>query len=436
MTAAPEAPAIDTSMESELGAALSSAAESAMSDAPAEAPVGDAAAPPQVEAAAPLDPAAPAPTPAAAPAAEPYKLTEDGAAYMVPKAELPTLTAHKQYAESVQNRFPTVNDAELGYLESSDFRTMRSDYLNGEQGDIDAVLGYWAGQDHTDPNLKAQFQQSFAKMAERLPQTLQKVNPQAYTKLSVGIIQAHVAALYGRAVQTGNADDLLAAQRFEWGMANADQGRLLDPERYNTGKPSPAKSTPDPLTGREQELQTREAQLLDRDWASFNKTSLDGPKWTGFYAEIDKALAPVKTQYQPVVFEALRDKIGKELIGKLQQDRAWASRHESERRAVQSAFSHLWKQRGSPDQLKATHIQPYTNDFMAQVRRLLPSIAQPLLNTAAAQPPSPATPPKPAQAATVPPRAPNGQFAPQKQERQAGYDLQSDPEFTSMFRVT
>lgn len=433
MTAAPEV-AADTSMESELGATLSSAAESAMgSDTPSgDAPAGDAPAPVAPAAAAPAESAPPADPAAPAPATEPYKLTEDGAAYMVPKAELPTLTAHKQYAESVQNRFPTVNDAELGYLESSDFRTMRADYLNGQEGDIDAVLGYWAGQDHTDPNLRAQFQQSFAKMAERLPQTLQKVNPQAYTKLSDGIIHAHIAALYGRAAQTGNADDLLAAQRFEWGMANADQGRLLDPERYNTGKPSQAKSAPDPLSGREQELQTRESELLNRDWTSFNKTSLDGPKWTGFYAEIDKALAPLEKQYQPLVFSALKEKIGKELIGKLQQDRAWASRHESERRAIQSAYSHLWKQRGSPDQLKATHVQPYTNDFMAQVRRLLPSIAQPLLNTAA----KPATPPKPAPAATVPPRAPNGQFAQQKQERQAGYDLQSDPEFTSMFRVT
>ena len=65
---------------------------------------------------------------------------------------------------------------------------------------------------------------------------------------------------------------------------------------------------------RQTDLDKRESFLLKRDFDGFNQTQLDGPKWTQFHSEIDKALAPVKDKYAPQVYDGIRMKIEKDLI--------------------------------------------------------------------------------------------------------------------------
>lgn len=412
-------------MEAELGSALTGAAESVLGGE------GDGGKPeepaqPAAEPAPPAESAPPATPPAAAPPAEAgqYKLAPDGSSYLVPKAELPALTGMKQYAEKVQERFPTTNDAELGYLESSDFRAIRSDFLSGDDANLDAVLGYWAGRDSKDPQEQAQFRESFARMAARMPETLKNVNPDAYQKLGDSFVNSRIESAYARATETGDPEDLLAAQRLDWGHTG----------RYKTELPKhdPQAAAAAKIAADSKALEQRTAATLNRDWASFNKTSLEGPKWQAFNAEIDKALAPVKDSYDATVFNALRDHIGKALTAKMQEDYEWARNHGNDLNSLQAAYKQRWNQQKNADDLKPS-IQTYTNDFMARVRRHLPSIAAPILSKAPAK--QAGANPKAAPPANPQPpveRAANGQFQPQKGKF---YDLNSDPDFTAAFKV-
>lgn len=429
IAAPPDAGAVDTSFEADLASAVGDAVASVpLEPAQAEAPpAGEAATPP------PPSPAPQTAPPASeAPVTEPsvpdatgisYPVSPDGKAYMVPKAEMGTLNGVKQYAEAVQNRFPTANDAEAAYLASSDFRAIQSDFLGG---DVQHVLNFFAGKDHSDPMAAAQYRQSFAAMAQKMPEVLKGVDEQAYSKMGDGFVQQRIDAAYQIAAETGNNDDLLAAQRLDWGVTG----------QYKTELPKhdPVKVEQERIAARAKEVEQRETGLMDRDWTSFNQNSLEGPKWQQFHSEIEKALAPVKDKYDPIVFDSVKDKIASSVINKLKGDYEWARTHENERKALESNYRQLWKEQKPSEGLKP-RIQAYTNDFMARVRRQLPAIAAPLLSkatasqNAVAQPPKPAAPP-----ATPVQRAANGQFVPKPQEGR--YDIFSDPDFTSAFKVS
>lgn len=438
MTAAPPADSGSTSVDAELGEIFQGAAETVLADestesAAPETPPGEAPTP----APAPGTPAPEAPPGEGAPS---YQLTEDGANYLVPKAELATFTGVKQYADAVQNRFPTANDAELGFLEATDFRDMRNDFLSGDDSDIQKMLGFWSGANHNNPQTKAQFQQSFARMATSMPDVLQKVNPEAHGKFVDSVIGSQIEAAYQVAAQTGDPIDLQRAQYLEWGATHKVRGEH-DPATgvYKYDPKQVQAKQPDPNDARVQELDAREKAIFERDWNSFDKAYVNGskgPKWSAFHAELDKTLAPIKKNYEdrgesPVVFEALRDRIQKDLLAELQKDTQWVSQHQGETQAIKIAYRQLHAKQQPTTSLK-DRLQVYNNDFMSRVRRLLPSVAAPLLT----KPGKPGAPqPKPP-AAPSPGRAPNGQFAAPKSQAPQFYNVHEDPEFTSAFKIS
>lgn len=428
IAAPPDAGAVDTSFEADLASAVGEAVSSVpLQDEATPPPAAEAETPPPGEA-----PTTPPPTPepeSAPPAGEAptgvtYQLSPDGTSYLVPKADMGTLNGVKQYAEAVQNRFPTASDAESAYLVSSDFRAIQSDFLSG---DVHHVLNYFAGKDHSDPTTAAQYRQSFAQMAQKMPDVLKGVDEQAYSKMGDGFVQQRIDAAYQRATESGDAEDLLAAQRLDWGVSG----------KYKTELPKhdPIKAEQERQDAARKEFEQRETGLMDRDWKSFNQNTLEGPKWQQFHSEIDKALAPIKAKYDPIVFDSVKDKIANSVIDKLKNDFEWARTHENERKALEANYRQLWKGQKPADGLKP-RIQAYTNDFMARVRRQLPAIAAPLLSKATASQNAVAQPPpKPAAPPTTPvQRAANGQFVPKPQEGR--YDIFSDPDFTSAFKVS
>lgn len=427
----------DLSMEADLGATLESAAESVMgSPEPAasvepvqaeaeQAPPGEAGNGPSQPTAPPVEtPGGEGPNSAAAP----YQLTKDGAAYIVPKTELPQFQGAKQYADATQEFFPTAGDAKLGYLEASDFRALRSDFLSGDPNNIDAMLGYFSGKDHADPALAGQFRESFVRMAERIPETLKSINPDAHAKLGDSFINSRIESAYTRAAETGNPDDLLAAQRMDWGHTG----------RYKTELPKvdPQAAARSAEAARLKGIEDRETGIYNRDWKSFNTSTLEGPKWAAFNAEIEKTLAPVKDSYDPIVFKALTKQISDDLIGKLQGDYEWARNHKNELGMLQRDYQNLWKAQKPADGLKP-RIETYTKDFMGRVRRYLPSIAAPILSKAPAKTQAGAQQqqkPKPQAANPQQPvaRAADGKYLKQQPKF---YDPIDDPEFQAAFNV-
>jgi len=349
----------------------------------------------------------------------PYQLSEDGNSYIVPKTEIPVLNGFKEYAQKVQQRFPTANDAEIAHIQAADYRGLRADFLSGDENSIQNVLTYFAGQHQgLNPEERQQFQNSFAMMAQKMPEILKSVNPQAYSQLNERVIHSQIDAAYQKAAETGDETDMLLAQSLDWSQTG----------QYKTELPKtdPAALAQQQFTAQQQALQAREAAAYNRDFKYFNDTAMDGPKWNAFSAEIAKTLAPVKDKYDPALFEDLQKVIGDKVIKKLKADYEWSRDHNNDRTALERAYKNLWQSNQSSNSLKP-RLQAYNNDFMARVRRELPSIAASYLGKATATAvaktqPAPKTTSQPQQPA-APARNPQGQFQKQTQEP---YDIYSD----------
>lgn len=330
----------------------------------------------------------------------PYPLSTDGNGYVLPKQDFQTLEGQRQYAEAVQNRFPTASDAEIAYQESSDFRSMLADYVHGDTNGIDSILAHFAGAGENDPTTSQQFQRSFTTLAQRMPETLKQVNPQAYQQFKEDIFSQEIQEAYDHAAKTGDEMDLFRAQQLDHNRTgqykSKDQLPKYDAEAVARKE----------FEDKQALLAAREAQIMDREWKTFDKTTISGPKWNEYWGEIDRTLEPIKGNYSEQHFAVLKKMVSDGVLGKLQEDTQWAANHNMTLKSLQSAFETALRN-NQPVAALQQRIQFFKNDFMLRARKYLPSAAK----EAVGDPPV-ATAPK--TAATKPqgsPRA-NAQAAP------------------------
>jgi len=383
-----------------------------------ETPPGESpTAPPPSGEPVPAHPGGEGPSSEASPAAQPtdapveYQLSPDGNHYLVPKdkiGDVGQLPAVREYYAKVQEKFPTVGDAEEAYSRASQFGLMNTDFLYGDDNGIDNFLAYLTGKgvDPAYPDLANQFKGSFVKMAQRMPDTLRSVDPQAHYNFTDSLIKQEIDAAYSAAAESGNPEHFKAAQWLDYGW----NGKY----RTELGKPDPAAQQTNVLTQREQGIQQRESQLLERDWTAFNSSKLEGAKWQEFNAELDRTLAPVKDKYDATIWPHVRDGIRRDVLAKMTKNEAWAGQHSGSLRGLKATYDQLWKAGKSPDAL-TTSARAYINDFMIQARRAIPEVSKALLSKT---PPAKAGTPQQVPAATArpntPARAPNGQFVEQQ----------------------
>ncbi len=374
--------------------------------------------------------------PGEAPTSE-YKLNEDGSAYLIPKDQFPALNGFKQYATELQGIFPTVNDAKAANTESSDLRAMYTDYISGNEGDVKKFVDHFAGA-NADPSIKAQYEQAFVRMSQEIPGKLKQVNPEAYSKFSGQFVTESVNNAYKQAEdaqayasQSGMPSDqeyadlmLKQAQYLDWGVTGQYKAELP--------KHDPVKAEQERLAAERADFDKRVSTSMARDFDSYNKTSVDGPKWNQYWGEIDKTLAPIKDKYDPKIFEAVKQQISREVIQSLETNYDWARTHGNERKAIEAGYKDLW-QKQQPATSLQPRVQVYHTDFLAQVRRILPSIAAPLINKATATAvasktaaPRAKTPPAPRSNAPATPQA----------EKPGFYSPHDDPEFAKLFKVS
>ncbi len=457
--AAMAAPPMDTSsMDGELGSILNDAYESVTAEPEAPAEPVEAASEPAPGGEAPTSPETtetPVPATPGGEAGSEYKLTEDGASYLVPKTELPVLNGFKQYASEVQTIFPTVTDAKTAYQDSSDLRAMLNDYAFGTEPDangitgIDAFVKHLAGFEHAkDPAAQAQYQQAFARMAERVPNILKDINPEAYSGLVNNFVGNQIESAYDRAREfqeeataSGFPGDqryadvmLQRAQQMEWGATGKVRGEYDQANgvyKYDFQKKAeqPANTN---LSAQEQALAKREEALLDRDFKAFDKAEVDGPMWNEYYAEIDKVLAPIKDKFPETTYADMKAGINAQLVKAMESDGEWLRMNRIERNAIVASYKQLWKNNQSTAALKP-RIAAYRSDLLNKARQLLPSIAKSRINPATAsavaqsQKGRSASPqPKPTTQQTPAAPANNGKRVP--------YNIHDDPEFNGLFK--
>jgi hypothetical protein len=362
--------------------------------------------------------------PAQPAATDPYPLSPDGKAYLVPKAELAQVQAARAFHEGVSRIFPTTESAQSAYGKASDFRMMENDWMNGSAASIDDVLSHWAGRNHADnPAVQAQYARSFAVMAQRMPEMLKQTNPQAYRALLGGIAQIPgtlgadgqitwgdavrpasgllldaVEIAYGNAAQTQNPMDLRRAQELDYAVTGTFKEQLprLDPQ---------AQARAD-FEARERAFNTNQLKAEARDANSWNQERLEGAKYKLLDQEIDAELKGYRersgindVQYGDLKAGILRDLIGTQvgkLAGKLAAaDPEWATLHEQEFRSIINDFRTTWKQ-GAPGSGLEARVQSYIRDFLGRARRQIPAIVKSRIETG----------PKPAAKRTAP-RAPS-----------------------------
>jgi hypothetical protein len=366
-------------------------------------------------------------------ATEPYPLSEDGKNYLIPKEQLADYTGLREYSTEVQNYFPTVSDAKVAAEFSTDFRSMQYDYESGDPANIDRTLQYWAGANAQDPYTRQRFQESFATMAQRMPQLLQQVNPQAHQQLAKTLAQNIVEKAYLDASTIADNDEreaaFLAAKGMDWVLNRKYRTELPKHDPAAAAQQAQQQAERQRLQGIEQ----REAQLLDRDFKAFDASMIDGPKINAVWAEIDKVLAPVKAKYDEADYAELRNGLMADLTKTLKSgsNAEWFSTHTQEYQSLQRMFQKAWKSGQDPKSVLGQRAEYYKNDLLVRARRALPSLAAPRISKATA---SRVTNPK---TATARPRTQNQPPAatPEKNGNQQHYSLQEDPEFGRMFKV-
>jgi len=339
--------------------------------------------------------------PDAAPTDSPWALSPDGKAYMMPKGEYPRVQNALKYTEAVSQIYATPQEAQSAALQATDLRQITNDWMYGTDDSIRGVLNHWAGGNHQDPATRAQFQRSFAKMAQMAPQILKQVNPQAHAEFVSTMGKSVVESLYDKAAQTGNPQDLLDAQSVDWGMTGNYQKELP--------KKDPAAQAQAQWQQEKQAFEARQQNALKRDVVSFNQTAVEGAKFTQLGTRIDSLLAPVKAKFNEVAYNDLKAGIQREVIDTMMKQE-WFTEHKQNFDQLMSDYRHTWQQ-GSPGQGLQPRVQAYIQDFLSRVSRVLPAIAQKRVNATTQarlgqqRPgPKPGTPrPSPAPSAGEPP---------------------------------
>lgn len=345
-----------------------------------------------------------------------YQMTEDGSGYIVPKADIDGFKAQKQYAEEVQGYFQTANDAKLARDHASTMRRMYTDFTAATPESLQNVLGFFAGNAATTPEARAQHQAAFTKMAGSLPEYLKEIPPSgnvdkfgrpfhsAEHEFADSIVNREIETAYQMAAQSGDTNDLLAAQRLDYGWTG----------QYRSKEQLHAKPVVNPemqrIEQQRQQLQADQQKFADTQWKGFNEATVEGPKWNQYWSEIDRTIAPFEKHFTKEFWPEVRNVISKRVLGKLQEDKTWAADHNAALGSIRQVYS----QRGQ-DAVKH-NATAHINDFMGRARKYIPSIAKSVLENGPAKP-AQAVPGKAQTPGSQTARAANGQFQPQQQQR-------------------
>ena len=282
-------------------------------------------------------------------------------------------------------------------------------------------MNYLAGNDYESGSPhQVRAQQSFAQMAQKAPEMLRQINPQAYGTLTDTIIQGRIADAYEKAALEQKPSDYDAnglpvegspfrkAQEMDYGLTGKYQTELkkVDPE---------AKRIQD-FERRQTEFNTKQTNMMESQLKTYNNTQVEGPKLQKTQALVDKILEPVKSRYNDVIFGDLKGNINRELIDAMRGQStatypngipgqaAWYAEHKQAWGQLVNDFRTSWDAQ-SPGRGLEARVQAFQQDWLNRANRYLPSIAAPRIATATRTPGAARTTPAakaPQRAATQP----------------------------------
>lgn len=319
-----------------------------------------------------------------------YPLSPDGKSYLIPKTDFQSIKGVQQYHTQVSQLFPTPQEAQNAATQASDFRQMSNDWMTGAEPNIDAVMNYFAGGDHIQGSpIQQKFQQSFMKMAERMPETLSRMNPQAHEAFVNAQVGKAIEMAYEKASTTGNPEDLKRAQELDWGVTG----------QYKTELPKV-----DPHVKAQQEFERRQADFEKKytarqnaDLDVYNKSQLEGAKFGELSGLIDKTIGKAADRYTPIALNDLKAGIQRELIDAIAGNktptypngingqREWYAEHKQAFDQLVNDFRQSYDP-GNPGRDLTQRAQAYRQDFINRANRIISAIAAPRITAATRTP--------------------------------------------------
>lgn len=225
---------------------------------------------------------------------------------------------------------PVPQDVKQWYEEAVDKQAMEAHFTSGNPEDIVTFLGRW--QEFSPegmqtmlrvmPDFVARMAQSgnpapLAQMArdlvQRVAQTATAIgNGALYNQMAVPIIQSYEQALYGRARQALASPDP-QTQEFGRSLLNAAQVMEFDRTGQFRTDPGQAPAQPAPRSDPEVARLRQQIDALTRQQAQTSQQAfeqnLDAMIGGELTAKADEALAPLKSQVSPEVYDAVRDRL-------------------------------------------------------------------------------------------------------------------------------
>lgn len=305
-----------------------------------------------------------------------FRASRNGKGYVVPRERLNNLIAANKALEEIREIAPTVNHVKTWREGATMFRRMEADFIEGGPEDFNAFVDFWSGGAAGDnPALLAKMQAGFTKLAEAIPERLQRVNPQAYQGLQDRFIGEQTEALYQRAAETGDKQDLYRAQMFDWAKTGAyrEAGQL---------------PKADPLAARKRELDLQEKAITeraqkehDRQWGNIHN-QIQQDRRNATEAILDKVLEPAKGRFSDVQLESFRKAVRADLEEALKSDSPWSWDDQVDLRAIESAARQAFK--GGTAARLGPQVKAYNDAYLAKARPIIERAASKLVGSATA----------------------------------------------------
>lgn len=305
---------------------------------------------------------------------DPEQVEEDGrTAFKMSQARMQRFVAAKKLADGIAEFAPSVEAAKQHYQRASDFDAMEADFqnphelveVNGQEVPAArAWLDHWAS---VSPD-------GIGAVAEMLPQFLAENRHPALQKIEQTVVSAQINRLYRQAATSGDPEDLARAQNADFALTGKFK-QQVDPVQQRNPQA-------DTLQQREQILQQREAQTINREWKAFDSQNLTGAKEATLKSNLDKIFESpeVKQALKPTVLSALRDTVANQIQAKLTANTEWARNHSIRLRNIQREFTDAIRSN------RETNLGPTAKalvaDYDAQIRREIFAVAKPLLRDA------------------------------------------------------
>jgi hypothetical protein len=271
----------------------------------------------------------------------------DGKGFRVSKDRMDDFQKWKSMGEQVIALAPSLDHIKQYRDNASDFRALDIDFQNGAADDasMDKFLDFWQGSMENDPAKQARLQAAFVKMADRIPDRLRQVNPQAYVALQqkmldtkalreqnpegYGKVQGEVvrAALDAKYLEAAQKNDVEMFRQLQW--ADYHQTGKYYKSMLEVPRPDPLMTEKQTLDLQRSELekrtQTFEQQQQDgrvKIW-EHHKELLGNAERTGMDSLITDALKPALGRYNEQALEQFKVAIAANVEQQLRADYTW-----------------------------------------------------------------------------------------------------------------